>query len=69
MTGMDGIVQINTFEDIRLDESGNWSSGILSMTGVSTMDSLTLAEDGSAQFSGNLGDWTVPNWQIDLNPF
>jgi len=62
-------VLIETGADIALDPIGSWIAGSLVMTGVTTSDTVTFINDGSAQFSGHLGDWTVPNWQEDLSPF
>jgi hypothetical protein len=69
VTGLDGVVLIETGADIALDPIGSWIAGSLVMTGVTTSDTVTFINDGSAQFSGHLGDWTVPNWQEDLSPF
>jgi hypothetical protein len=69
VTGLDGVVLIETGADISLDPIGRWIAGSLVMTGVTTNDTVTFINDGSAQFSGHLGDWTVPNWQEVLSPF
>lgn len=68
VSGLDGVVLIETLEDITLVDS-IWTSGALPFTGVSTADAATFIGDGSVEFSGDLGDWTVENWQEDLNPF
>lgn len=69
VTGLDGLVLIETDGDIALDQDGGWTSGSLMMTGVTTSNSVTFSDDGSAQFSGDLGEWTVLDWQEDLSPF
>ena len=63
-----GMVLVETFDDITM-EDGAWTSGSLPITGVSTSDAATFTSDGSVGFSGNLGTWSVENWQEDLNPF
>lgn len=68
LTGLDGLVMIETGSDIALGPLGQWIAGSLIMNGATSSDTASFANDGSAQFTGHLGDWLVANWQNVLSP-
>ena len=69
--GMDGSVSIYIPDPVENNtiirtSNGIWTSGKMSITSANSVDAVF--DNGTANFSGDLGLWTVPNWQDDLDP-
>ncbi len=69
--GMDGSVSIYIPDPVENNtiiriSNGIWTSGKMSITSANSVD--VEFNNGTANFSGDLGSWTVPNWQDDLDP-
>ena len=66
--GLNGSVAIDTPDDIIRSSEGIWTSGKMSITSEDSVD-VEFHEDGSAVFTGDLGSWSVNNWQYALAPY
>jgi len=66
--GLDGSVTIDTPYDVIRSSDGIWTSGEMTLSGVE-YDVDVEFENGTANFSGDLGPWPEDNWQDVLAPY